>query len=358
MASPMPRPIPAPNGAAPAAQSANRNAPAARVSKLGDVKKGPLVTAKRLVVYGIRGIGKSSLAADAPEPIFLDLGNATEHLNVARYPLPPEPSYRDILDAINDLLLSEHPYKTLVIEDLGELESLLWRMLITEAPMGRDGDKPTTIEGFGFGKGYNIAEAEWRVLVHSLDQLRLKKGMNVIMLGHSVLTTVKNPSGENYDKYVPLIHTKAVGVIAASADVVAFATFDDVAKRIQSGPAKKTIGVTGNRVLHLEHSAAWDAKCRLPMPAMIDLQEINPWAPFAEAIERLHSMSPNALRQQITKELIRLGESFTRADGKPGDAAKARQAVSEAGDDIAKLFKYLTSLQQASPLATQEQGNE
>lgn len=355
---PLPRPVSAPAGAAPAAQPANRPAPAAarpaatapgKGSKLGDVKRGPMVTPKRLVIYGLRGIGKSSLAADAPEPIFADLGNATEHLNVARYPLPAEPSYQDVLDMIDDLAASEHAFKTLVIEDMGELESLLWKHIIARAEPNRDGERPTSVEGFGYGKGYTIAEAEWRVLVHRLDQLRLRRGMHVIMLGHSVLATVKNPSGENYDKHTPLIHVKAVGVIGASADVVAFATFDDVAKRIQAGPAKKTIGVTGHRVLHLEHSATWDAKCRLPMPAMVDLLEVNPWAPFADAIHRLHSMSPDALRKQIAAELARLGEMFTKSDGTAGDAGKVRTAVAGAGDDIATLFKYVTTLQQGQP---------
>jgi hypothetical protein len=364
MAAPVPRPVPvpAPIGAAPTAQPVNRPAPVARTaaapavtvkaSKLGDVKRGTLPTSKRIVVYGLRGIGKSSLAADAPKPIFIDLGNATEHLDVARYPLPEEPSYQDILDAIDDLSGSDHDYKTLVIEDMGEMESLLWKHIIAATPPNRDGERPTNIEGFGFGKGYTIAAGEWRVLVQRLDRLRLRKGMHVIMLGHSVLATVKNPTGENYDQHVPLIHLKAVGVIGASADVVAFATFDDVAKRIDAGPmkGKKVIGVTGHRVLHLEYSASWDAKCRLPMPAMIDLKEVNPWGPFEEAIERLKSLSPATLREQIEAELARVGDPFTLADGYQGSAEKVRAAVAGAGDDVPTLFKYLTGLQQAQPI--------
>ena len=149
MNSPNPVPKPAPvNGAPPAANSANRNAPAVRVatpavkaSKLGEVKRGTLATPKRLCFYGTRGIGKSSLAADAPEPLFLDLGNATEHLNVSRYPLPAEPKYQDVLDALDDVASSDHGYKTLVIEDVGELESLMWRQIVETAPMSRDGSR-------------------------------------------------------------------------------------------------------------------------------------------------------------------------------------------------------------------------
>lgn len=359
MANPVPVPRPAPNGAAPAAPSAPRPVTAvrppgtpARVSKLGDVKRGPLATPKRLVFYGTRGIGKSSLAADAPAPIFIDLGNATEHLNVERYPIPETPRYLDVLDAIDDLATNDHAYKTLVIEDLGEMEELMWRHLVDIAPPNREGDKPTGIEslGGGFSKGYTIAASEWRVLVQRLDQLRLRKGMNVIMLGHSTVATIKIPGSENYDRYVPLIHTKAVGVIGANADVVGFVTFDDVAKRITSGSAKKTIGVTGHRVIHLEHSACWDAKSRLPMPAQINLLEVSPWSPFAEAIHRLHTMNPGALRTQIVAELSRIGDPFTKSDGGVGNAAAVRAAVMKAGDEVATLFKYLTTLQQASPM--------
>ena len=185
---------------------------------------------------------------------------------------------------------------------------------------------------------------------HRLDRLRLKRNMHVLMLGHSTIKTHKNPTGDNYDRHVPLIDLKAFGVLGANADVVGFVTFDDVAKRM-AGPAKKTIGVTGHRVIHLEHAAAWEAKCRLPMPSMIDLAEVNPWAPFAAAIEQLAAMTPPGLRAQIDAELVRVGDPFVKADGNTGEAAKVRAAVVKAGDDVNALVKYLTSIQQAQPIA-------
>lgn len=345
---PVPRPAPAP-AQAKTAPPVTRTAPP-KASKLGEVKRGLMDTAKRLLFFGVRGIGKSSLAADAPSPIFIDLGNATEHLNVARYPLGADPKYQDILDAIDDLETSAHGYKTLVLEDVGELESLIWKHLVATAPVDRSGDRPTSIEGFGFGKGYTMAEGEFRILAHRLDRLRLKRGMHVLMLGHSTIATLKNPTGDNYDRHVPLIHAKAFGVLGANADVVGFVTFDDVAKRM-SGPTKKTIGVTGHRVVHLEHHAAWEAKCRLPMPAMIDLDEVNPWGPFGRAIDQLAAMTPEGLRAQIGVELVRLGETFTKADGDPGDAQKVRAAVAKAADDVGALSKYLITLQQSAPIA-------
>jgi hypothetical protein len=351
---PVPRPVPTPAHAT-TAQPVNRTAPGPRVaaskpSKLGEVKSGLLATAKRMLFFGVRGIGKSSLAADAPAPIFFDLGNATEHLNVARYPLPADPKYTDVLDAIDDIENGTHSYRTLVIEDVGELESLLHRHLVATAPVDKSGDRPESIEGFGFGKGYTLAEGEFRALAHRLDRLRLKRSMHVVMLGHSTIATLKNPTGDNYDRHVPLIHAKAFGVLGANADVVGFVTFDDVVKRM-SGPAKKSIGVTGHRVIHLEHAAAWDAKSRLPLPAMIDLQEESPWAPFAAAIEQLAAMTPPGLRAQIDAELVRVGDPFVKADGNAGEAAKVRAAVAKAGDDVNALVKYLTSLQQAQPIA-------
>lgn len=331
--------------------------PAAKVSKLGDVKQGTLATAKRFCFYGTRGIGKSTLAADAPSPIFIDLGNGTEHLNVARYPLQSEPTYRDILDAIDDIGSADHAYKTLVIEDLGELESMMWKHIVETTPAGRDGDRPSSIEGFGFGKGYVLAEAEWRVLVHRLDQLRLKRNMHVVLLGHSTIVSQKNPGGENYDRHVPMIHAKAAGVISGNTDVVGFVTFDDVAKRIQSGPAKKVVGVTGHRVIHLEHSATWDAKCRLPLPSMIDLQEESPWKPFEDAVRQLTSTTPEALRRAIDVELKRLGDTFTKADGGIGKADAVREAVQKWANETTPLFRFLTNLKQAQPVA-REDSNE
>lgn len=323
--------------------------PAKKASKLAQVITGVMDEAKRLFIYGTRGVGKTTLAADIPGAIFLDIDQGSGHLPISRYPLPDQPAYQDLLDAIDDLQTNEHAYGAVVIDEASKLESMIWRHIIENAPIDKQGDKPKSIEdiGGGFQKGYVVAEQEMRRLVSILDRLRVTRKMHIVILGHSKIVNQKNPGGDDYHRHVPAIDGRAAGVLSGGADVVAFATFDDVATK----HGKKTIGSTGRRVLNLEHSASFDAKCRLPLPAMLDLDEVHPWAPFAKAIDRLRTMSPAALRAEIDAELARLGPTFQRDNGSTVTEATVRAAVADAGDHVGDLHRFLMTLKQATPVA-------
>lgn len=353
-----PRSVQAPASTAPTPRAAPRAvtpppagpAKPAKPSKLGAVVHGAKAHgAWRFFFYGSRGVGKTTLAADLPGAIWIDLEDGSDTLYVSRYPVSREPTWPEVLDAIDDLATADHKYTALVIDEVGRLESLLWRHLVATAPADRGGDRPTSIEeiGGGFGKGYVAAEQEWRRFVERLDGLRQRRGMAIVLLGHSAVATVKNPTGENYDRHTPQIDRRAAAVLTGWADVVGFATFADVAKRT----SRKVIGATGRRVVYLEHTAAWDAKSRLPMPAQIDLAAESPWAPFAAAIADL-SMTPAALRTQLAAELDRLGPRFLAEDGSEVEAAKVQAAIARAGDNAGDLHRYLQRLRQSSPAQT------
>src|SRR5438128_491663 len=96
------------------------SAPPVRKSRLSEVTSGRVDRPPRVVVYGVEGIGKSTFAAGAPNTIFLGPENGTETLDVKRYPLTR--SWQDVIDAVDDLTLSEHSYKTLAIDTLDWIE--------------------------------------------------------------------------------------------------------------------------------------------------------------------------------------------------------------------------------------------
>lgn len=351
---PVPRPVSAPkptNGSRPPGAPA---APQPKVSRLGAVKRGLLREAKRFFFYGPEGVGKSSLAADAPKPIFFDTDRGSGHIDVARYPFRDgddghiAEKLSEIYAGIDDLLVSQHEYETLVLDTADSIEALIWRAVCERAGVTKKGDKIETIEDFGFGKGYNVAADEWRGFLHRLDELRLKRNMHVIFVGHSLVKTFKNPTGEDYDRYRPKLDDRALGLLREWCEVVGFVNFDDIAKR-NHGATRARGASTGLRLIQLEHNAAWDAKSRLPLPAQIDLLVEHPWAPFAAALDALYGVNADAVRAKIDAELARLGETFVRSDGKEATAESVRAAVASAGDDVATLSKYLIVLNQSSP---------
>ena len=345
------------NRSAPTSAPRPAAVPAPRASKLAGIQPQAVAAARRLFIYGVRKWGKSTWAADAPRPIFIDTMNATEHLHVARYPHDGTWTWPDVLAALDDLLTGQHTYETVVIEDVGDLEMIIWRHMFETVPAAQ-GVLAKTIEDYGYGKGYKIANQFWRILSARLDELRIKRRMHVILLGHSAVQNQKNPGGSDFDTFQPTLYKEAAGILGADCDVIGFAAFDDQVVGIGEGKGKqpkKFIGATGGRVIRLEYSAAWPmVGSRLPLGGDVEIELEHPFRPFRAALAQA-SMSPTMLRQKIDAELDRLGSPFLKADGNESTADGVRAAVARAGDDFDTLSRFLTLLRQAQPTPTTTQ---
>lgn len=330
-------------------QTAQKTTPAARPSRLGAVKRGTMSHPLRYLLYGPEGIGKSTLAKHAPNPIFLDCENGTAQLDLARYPFHDDQlghvprSLSDIYAATEDLRTGEHDYKTIVIDTADALEALLWRHVCDresgkKSALNKNGKAFTSIQDFGFGKGFDVALDEWRALCHSLDRLRIQRSMGVVLLGHSLIRTYKNPIGEDFDRFQLRVHDKSAGFLREWSDVVGYCAFEDGASRLDGDDSRDRARgyTTGRRLIHLERTAAWDAKSRVPMPSEVEISTDNPWAPFAAALEQGRNTTADEIVALIEAELSRIGDEET--------TTKVRAAVQGANADRSTLSRYLNTL--------------
>ena len=85
------------------------------------IRRGKIARPQKVVLYGPEGVGKSTLAGQTPEPVFLDTEGGTHHLDVARFDAMA--TWEEITAAIGQLAKAEHPFKTLVIDTADWLES-------------------------------------------------------------------------------------------------------------------------------------------------------------------------------------------------------------------------------------------
>lgn len=227
------------------------------------IKKGPTTRPPKIMLIGVEGVGKSTAGANMPNPVFMCSESGLVGPQFNDVPNFTPKSWKEALEFIDALATDPGDFKTLVVDTLDWLEPMLYDYVVAAAK------KPDIkhIEDFGYGKGYVLAQNEARQLIARLDKVNAA-GMNVLLLSHSQLKTVKNPTGEDYDHFESKINAKVGGIFKEWADAVLFARFE-VFTRKDGLKAKAYGGDT--RVVETTHSAAWDAKNRFGLPEQMPL---------------------------------------------------------------------------------------
>lgn len=87
------------------------------------ITKGKRARAQKVVVYGPEGIGKSTFAAQFPEPLFIDTEGSTDNMDVSRLDKPS--SYTMLKNEIAWVKANPTVCKTLVIDTIDWAESLV-----------------------------------------------------------------------------------------------------------------------------------------------------------------------------------------------------------------------------------------
>jgi hypothetical protein len=285
---------------------------------LSAVTKGKRAAPDRVLMTGTEGIGKTKFGADAPSPIFIAAEDGIRQFDVASFPEPE--SFDDVLAAIDELIAGDHAFRTLVIDTLDWIEPLVFAKVCA-----RNGWK--TIEDPGYGKGYAVAADEWRGLLAKLDELRLKRGMEIILVAHTNIKTFQNPLGPDYSRYEIALNKSAAALVKQWTDVNLFATYEEVYTDPKKGKVK---GVsTGARVLHTERTAAWDAKNRYDLPPILPLS----YEEYAAA----RSAGLQATAADVYAECVSLLSQVP-------ENAKASEYVEANKDNAPNLLKALNKL--------------
>ena len=216
----------------------------------------------RICIYGGHGIGKSTLASQFPAPIFISTEDGLDSLDVTSFPKATVLS--DVVDSIKTLLKEDHPFKTVVVDSV----DWLVEPLIVDNVNSQYDEKEQS-----FGKGQMFIAEEFREILQGLDALRLKKGMNIVLIAHAAVVKFEDPRTEPYDRYQPKLPNRCNALLMEWADVLAFAAFKVIIKKDDAGfNNKKTRGTTnGDRLLHFIETPAYAAKNRYDCPDEADM---------------------------------------------------------------------------------------
>lgn len=249
------------------------------VSRLQTIQRGRTKQPPRLLVYGTPGVGKSTFAAQAPNPIFIPTEDGLGEIDCARFPLAT--TYDDVRDSLRSLASDQHNFETVVIDSLDWLERLLWERLCQDYNV----KSIEKVDG-GYGKGYTHALAYWAEILGLLKALREQRGMAVILIAHTKIEKFADPEATTYDRYSPRLHEKAGALVSEWVDAVLFATRKFRTQAEDAGfNRKRAIALAvgkdgGDRIIRCIGGPSCVAKNRYSITEELPLS----WAAFVAAL--------------------------------------------------------------------------
>ncbi|WP_315762341.1 AAA family ATPase [Bradyrhizobium sp. SZCCHNS2005] len=127
-------------------------------------------------IYGVPKVGKSSLAAEFPRPIFIQTAEGESVPAGIEADTLEVRNYGDLCEAIGALVNEEHQFGTAIFDSTTGLENI-----IRAEACARNGWK--SIEDPGYGKGYKIAAQIFLEYIDGIMTLRRERQMAIVQLG-------------------------------------------------------------------------------------------------------------------------------------------------------------------------------
>jgi len=294
------------------------------------ITKGKQQRAQRVVLYGVESVGKSTFAAQFPTPLFLDIEGGTSHLNVDRCDIG---SWKQLTDSLSEAKATD--YQTIVIDSADWAERLCVEDLLASS-------KKTSIEDFGFGKGWVMVAERMSRMLTSVDAL-IDAGKNVVLIAHSKIVRFEAPDAlAAYDRYELKLSKQSSPLLKEFADELWFLRFKTKVSTTDTGKGK---GIGGKeRILLTTHSAAYDAKTRSGLAEELPLE----WASVSHLFPVAKAAPAPALAPTICKI-----EDWTIEVAKHGDAAtsflRAKEQITAEQDWTEASDRVLERIRQDVP---------
>ena len=207
-----------------------------------EITGGKIPHAKKVLVYGPEGVGKSTFASKFPDPLFIDTEGSTRNLDVKRMPTPTSKGWQGIEDA-------------------------------------------------GYGKGYTYLAERFGQLFNRLEDV-IQVGINVVVTAHAKISKFEQPDEMGtYDRWELKLEKKTAPMAKEWADMILFANYQTIVIKSKDGKSKGQGGQ--KRVMYTTHTATWDAKNRDDLPDKLDFDYNQIAHLFADAtISKMETTQP------------------------------------------------------------------
>ncbi len=222
------------------------------------IVKGKTLTAPKLMLYGLSGVGKSSLAAKLKNPLFLDFEGGLNYLGVDRTPqyLDLDAFYKDLVELYRKAEAGKREYDTVVIDSVDWLVRK-----VVEKAAGIDKHNLTETlnrSNGGYGNGKQVLENQIRTMLLPLLVSLNKQGYGICLVAHAERKDLMDADGVDTERIAPKIDVNTMNTFVEWCDNVFYLK-----------------NINGERYLVLEGDSNVLAKNRLELTGEVKLADID-----------------------------------------------------------------------------------
>lgn len=276
------------------------------------IVKGKRPGPRRTLMYAEHGVGKSSWAAGAPNPLFLDIEEGTNDLDVSRWDEPIS-SYTQLIGILEWVRHQPHDYHSLVLDTLDWIEKLIFKDISQNAGVA-------TVQDIDFGKGPPRAVPKWDFLLSQLALIQSQRRMGIILLSHARLEKVSPPDAPAYDRYSPDLWSNGKNegvapIIQEWCDEVFFVRKKRIVRTEGKGLNERGLAIgTEEREMLTSDSGFARAKNRLNMPPVLPVPRESPWSEYHKYIVANKPTKPAVVSGTDIRGLVVEGSSKPKGD--------------------------------------------
>lgn len=185
-----------------------------------EVLKGQALTAPKLMIYGLSGVGKSSLAAKLKNPLFLDFEGGLNYLGVDRTSQYTnlDTFYADLVELYRKAEAGKREYDTIVIDSVDWLVRK-----VVEKAAGIDKTNLTETlnrSNGGYGNGKQVLENHIRTKLLPLLVVLNKQGYGICLVAHADRKDLMDADGFDIERVSPKIDVNTMNVFVEWVDNV------------------------------------------------------------------------------------------------------------------------------------------
>jgi hypothetical protein len=224
-----------------------------------------------IVVYGTPGIGKTTFATSAPEPLVIDLEGGAKYFDV---PKAHPDNHKQLIELLDALIKEDHQFKTIVLDSLDWAEKFAIDELLTSTGAKSYMDKTNPATSYGQGKPTVVAKLQ--TILEKLQKLHRQKQCTIIITAHTKVTSNDDPVDGSYQQHTLKTMIAESGALFIEwADAVLF-----MRRKMIKSPNTASGFIEGDRVIVTSNKIGTTSKNRLHLPEEIPAT----WESFISSI--------------------------------------------------------------------------